>query len=312
MDACRPTPIVDRLGHREQGVTTNKGPDRRSEAVRSYFTASSGYWSRVYEDDTVMAQVYRERQARVMRCIDRVAGPGSVVADIGAGAGHLAVALATQGFEVVAVDNSDAMLRETAQNGATAGVNDRLKCVLSDAEDLQLPDSSFDIVVAVGLIPWVDRPARAIAEMSRVVKSGGHIVLTMDSAYGVVRLLDPGWHPRPRSMIRAARRALHLEDVNREDPWPRSHTWSQVEGLMQASGLTIIERGGVGFGPFMFLGRRLIPAALGRRLDRALQAISDRRVPFFRTASLFHIVLAQKTPPSERTAGRGRHVESQP
>jgi ubiquinone/menaquinone biosynthesis C-methylase UbiE len=279
-------------------VTPKTDSPRRSDAVRSYFTESSDYWDRVYRARSVKAQVYRRRQSRILEWVDAVASPGSTVVDVGSGAGHLSVALAARGFDVVAIDNSEAMVQRTRENAAIAGVADRVRAIAGDSEDLSLPDDSFDIVVAVGLIPWVERPACAIAEMVRVTKPGGHIMLTLDNAHGAVRFLDPGWHPLPRSIARAVSSTLRRHRTDDQSSWPTSHTWKQVEALLRASDLTLLERGGVGFGPFTLLGRQMMPAPLGRRLDRALQALSEGPISSLRAASLFHMVLAQKPPPT--------------
>lgn len=275
-------------------VTSRPRPDRQSDDVRAYFSQSSGYWDLVYGSATVMAQIYRRRQSRVLDWVDAVAGPAATAVDVGAGAGHLAVGLADRGLDVVAVDTSDAMVRRTLDNAAAAGVQDRVRAMASDAEHLGLADGSFDVVIGVGLLPWVERPEYVLAEMVRVAKPGGHIILTLDNTYGVARLLDPGWHARPRLLIRAFWSLVRRRSIADASPWPASHTWSQVEALVRPFDLRLLERGAVGFGPFTFLGRQVLPAAMGRRLDRRLQALSESRLPILRGASLFHLVLVQK------------------
>jgi ubiquinone/menaquinone biosynthesis C-methylase UbiE len=279
-------------------LTPDDRRDRHSEDVRAYFGESSGYWDRVYRTATVIAQIYRRRQSRVLVLFDRVATPTSTALDVGAGAGHLAVAIARRGLDVVAVDNSDDMVRRTREQAAAAGVQGSLRAVASDAECLELPDGLFDVVIGVGVLPWVERPERALAEMVRVAKPRGHIILTLDNARGVARFLDPGWHARPRSLIRAIKSAVLRRPIADDGPWPTSLTWRQVEVLLQSLDLQLLERDGVGFGPFTFLGRKVLPAAIARKFDRRLQALSDGRLPFLRGASLFHLVLVQTPPPS--------------
>jgi ubiquinone/menaquinone biosynthesis C-methylase UbiE len=258
------------------------------------FNDSAGYWDRVYVANSVKAQVYRRRQRRVLRWIDEIARPGASVVDVGTGAGHLAVALARRGLRVVAVDSSEAMLEHTKANAAAAGVEHLVSPVACDAYQLLVPDDTFDIVVANGLLPWVDRPKIAISEMVRIARPGGHIILTMDNAHGIARFVDPGWHQFGRSVIRAVRSVLRMRAPARADQWPASHTWKEVEALLRSSNLTLLRRTGVGFGPFTFLGRAVFPRSLSMKLDRRLQALSDRSTSPLRNTGIFHLVLAQK------------------
>jgi ubiquinone/menaquinone biosynthesis C-methylase UbiE len=262
--------------------------------VSAHFDESAGYWNRVYVANSVKGQVYRRRQRRVLRWIDEIAGPGASVIDVGTGAGHLAVALARHGLRVVAVDISEVMLQHTKANAVAAGVEHLVSPVVCDAYQLLVPDNTFDIVVANGLLPWVDRPEIAIAEMVRVARPGGHIILTMDNTHGIARFVDPGWHHFGRSVIRAVRSVLRMRAPAQPDQWPASQTWREVEALLRSSNLTLLRRTGVGFGPFTFLGRAVLPRSLGRKLDRRLQALSDRSTSPLRNTGIFHLVLAQK------------------
>ena len=47
-----------------------------------------------------------------------------------------------------------------------------------DARSLDFPDASFDVVAAMHIISVVPEPERVMAEMARVCKTGGLIVIT--------------------------------------------------------------------------------------------------------------------------------------
>lgn len=49
---------------------------------------------------------------------------------------------------------------------------------VGDAEDIPLPDASFDAVVCTQVIQHTPQPWRAVAEMARVLRPGGRLVLT--------------------------------------------------------------------------------------------------------------------------------------
>ena len=270
-----------------------QSPDEWTRKVATYFDHSSEYWDEVYSDQSVKAQIYRNRMA-VIGDWTRAIGPGAIAAEVGAGAGHFAVLLAQRGIQVAALDASEAMLTRVAQNASRAGVADLVVPLMSDAQKLELPSDTCDLVVAIGLLSWVENPATALAEMVRVAKPGGYVIVTMDNATSLVRLLDPGWRLSVRFLIYRirTRRSRHLADLPLRLPAPM--TWKKFNGLLHAAGLELIELEGVGFGPFAFLGRSILPNRIGLLIDRALQRVADSGRMRLKRAAVFHVALAVK------------------
>jgi SAM-dependent methyltransferase len=105
-------------------------------------------------------------------------GQGRRVIDLAAGTGKLSRALAATGAEVVAVEPVEEM---------RALIDAPIRSVEGTAERIPLPDSSADAVTVAQAFHWFDGEA-ALAEIHRVLRPGGHLVLVWN-----VRLLDdPG------------------------------------------------------------------------------------------------------------------------
>jgi demethylmenaquinone methyltransferase/2-methoxy-6-polyprenyl-1,4-benzoquinol methylase len=103
---------------------------------------------------------------------------GDRVLDLAAGTGDLSRAFAkrvgARGL-VVHSDINEAMLRRGRERLEDEGL--LVPSLLADAQALPLPDASFDIVsVAFGLRNMTDKPA-ALAEMARVLKPGGRLLV---------------------------------------------------------------------------------------------------------------------------------------
>lgn len=258
-----------------------------------YFDDASKYWDRVYASDTVKGQVYRNRMAIALRWATTVAAPGAIAADVGTGAGHFAVALAEHGIRVAAIDASQPMLTHVAQNASRAGVADLVVPIASDAQRLELPSATCDVVVAIGLLPWVRRPERALNEITRILKPGGYVIVSMDNASSLARGLDPGWHASVRSLIRMIRRG-NGRDSGKASliQWPAMAKRRDFDRLLRSAGLHPLRVAGVGFGPFTFLGRNVLPNGMGLQVDRLLQWLADHGAPLLRRAAVFHIALA--------------------
>jgi ubiquinone/menaquinone biosynthesis C-methylase UbiE len=99
------------------------------------------------------------------------------VLEIGAGTGFVTSILAEAGYEVTAIDLSEAMLTQAEKNIAAQGLSHKVRLELGDCENLDLDDGTFDFVISRWLLWTLPRPDRGIREMARVCRPGGRVVL---------------------------------------------------------------------------------------------------------------------------------------
>jgi SAM-dependent methyltransferase len=106
-----------------------------------------------------------------------LAGPlhGRDVLDVGCGDGAYALAAARAGARVTGLDRSAAVLDAARAGAASEGL--ALDLQVGDATALPFAAARFDVVLAVTVLCFVDEPARAVAEMARVLRPGGVLVL---------------------------------------------------------------------------------------------------------------------------------------
>jgi ubiquinone/menaquinone biosynthesis C-methylase UbiE len=105
-------------------------------------------------------------------------GSGMRVADIGCGIGHTARWMSTQvgpSGSVTGVDGSSEQLRIARKTAAEAGATN-LTLREASAYETGLPRGSFDLVYSRFLLCHLAEPARALVEMSALLKRGGTLV----------------------------------------------------------------------------------------------------------------------------------------
>ena len=138
-------------------------------------------------------------------------------ADLGAGSGFVTEALLAAGLTVFAVDSSPEMLDRLRGKFASARGGRRFTALEGEAGRLPLPDASVDCVFANMLLHHVEDPGAAIAEMARVLRPGGRLVLTDLDSHAHAFLLTEHhdrWPGFPRADVRAWLQAADFQDIN--------------------------------------------------------------------------------------------------
>jgi ubiquinone/menaquinone biosynthesis C-methylase UbiE len=143
------------------------------------------------------------------------------ILDVGCGAGHTALAVASGAREVVAVDVTPEMLAV----GRTLARERRLTNVLfrrADATRLPFPAASFDLVTSRYSAHHYSDPAKALAEIARVVRPGGQFLLA-DTVAPEAPMLDT---------------FMNGVELLRDRSHVRNCRVSEWEGLFVSAGLT--------------------------------------------------------------------------
>ena len=110
--------------------------------------------------------------------------PGTRMLDVGCGAGQIAIPAARAGAQVTGVDIATNLIEQAQVRAAAAGVKARFD--EGDAEMLPYADASFDLVVSLIGAMFAPRPERVAAELLRVCRPGGRIVMANWTPAGFV------------------------------------------------------------------------------------------------------------------------------
>jgi ubiquinone/menaquinone biosynthesis C-methylase UbiE len=117
---------------------------------------------------------YLERGA--LEFLDRLdIAPGSRMLDVGCGTGQLTVPAARKGIRATGLDIAANLVEQARARAAEEGL--AMSVDEGDAESLPYEDGAFDVVVSLLGAMFAPRPELVAAEMVRVCKPGGKIVL---------------------------------------------------------------------------------------------------------------------------------------
>jgi len=153
-------------------------------------TASTpGFWARNFADTGRLSA----RHARIYRSlpefalISRYLPRGAKVLDAGSGEGAWVALLRQEGYDAAGLDYSDSLIARAKERYPDA------RWAVGDIRASGLPDDHFDGIISWGVIEHEEAgPGAALAEFRRILKPGGHAIVTV-----------PGDHARQRQLVAA-------------------------------------------------------------------------------------------------------------
>jgi phosphatidylethanolamine/phosphatidyl-N-methylethanolamine N-methyltransferase len=177
-----------------------------------------GRWAPIY--DIVFGPVFRQGRRAAARAAD---GVGGRVLEVGVGTG-LSLSDYSRGTRIVGIDISEPMLDKARKRVAAQGLTNVEAIQVMDAENLAVPDQSFDVVVAQYVVTAIPNPEKALDEFVRVVRPGGEIILTtrIGAETGLRGTLEKWLMPLTTRL-----------GFRTEFPWSRYERWAEKSQMVR-------------------------------------------------------------------------------
>jgi ubiquinone/menaquinone biosynthesis C-methylase UbiE len=163
-----------------------------------------------------------ESQDKYINDICRFIEPKGDILSIGCGHGLIEMIMAHNFYEVTKIIGIDIMdFKIISMNTITAILNiNNVKGAVGDAENLDFPDESFNVVMLIESLSHVNEDIQVLKEAARVLKSGGRIFV-LDLNNGVnPRIIYKRWRHN---------RKLGLIDENPVNPYHVKNRLNEID-----------------------------------------------------------------------------------
>jgi ubiquinone/menaquinone biosynthesis C-methylase UbiE len=168
--------------------------------VREFFEEDAErYWQERYLTPSGEQLSYVTRKRIALGMIGH--GPGRVL-DIGSGPGIFTRELVSRGFLVCAVDLAFEMLAKARQ---VVKGQPRSQFAQGDLTGLPFRDATFDRAMCVGVLAYLPELAPALAELARVVRPGGAVVVQTSNRYSPTAAIHRLAKPIYRRLVASPR-----------------------------------------------------------------------------------------------------------
>ncbi len=144
-----------------------------SKEIEKFDKVSQMWW----DPKSEMGTLHTINPLRTRFILEKLTTRNPRILDVGCGGGILSEALAKEGAQVMGLDLSDTAIQVAKQHARQQKleIDYRYESVEQIARERP---GSFDVVTCMEMLEHVPEPARAMGEMSRVLRPGGFLVLS--------------------------------------------------------------------------------------------------------------------------------------
>jgi len=159
------------------------------------------------------------------------------ILDAGCGTGWVMAFLARNGFNVIGLDMSRNSLEVSKR--LFSGTEAEAKIVLGSVHQIPFPNSHFGTVVLFDVLEHVKGISMALSEVKRIIKKGGHVLITLPNATGSYSLINDVLKERVLMKTSPFKRITRYEILKHHHRHVHHYSWWAK--LLEEHGFTIIK-----------------------------------------------------------------------
>jgi ubiquinone/menaquinone biosynthesis C-methylase UbiE len=164
----------------------------QQQTVTDHFEqmGQDGSYEQFYKQlDTPHTHDFLMRKERIQELLCSHVTAGKRVLDLGCGTGPMVEFFCSRGALYCGVDVAESMLNSIEMKFRDGQYWNKIELRIASCGELPYPDSHFDVVVAMGLLEYLDDMETVLSEISRVAKPKGVVILTIPNLHCVNRFV---------------------------------------------------------------------------------------------------------------------------
>jgi ubiquinone/menaquinone biosynthesis C-methylase UbiE len=170
----------------------------KEQLAAAHFAKIANVYGDSYASPSPIGYLFRTRLERVYELVGEVCGMR--VLDVGCGAGIVAPYFAKRDCKYFGIDLVAEMVLECRRRFGQSGL---VQVGVGSIQSLPFLTASFELVLCLGVVEYVEDLRRALGEVSRVTKQNGNVVLSMQNRLSPYRLWDRHiYHSRLFNLLR--------------------------------------------------------------------------------------------------------------
>ena len=244
-----------------------------------HFDKTVDFWHRIYEQhETFTGYSLIKQHEFTVQYITEHASIGAAVLDVGCGAGITILELAQRGYQVSGVDLAPMMIEKAQELARKQGLSCDLR--VASADRLPYDNETFDRVIALGLLGNLRDDAVCLAEIWRVLRPQGQILVSVPNFLGMDRwiavprslplILGHEFRVRYRKFLNAVKRFTGFHRNDQIVRFGRSAVPSRYTSHLRQHGFAEVRYRSLTFGPFFPFGMPLVSDATSIRFSERL------------------------------------------
>jgi ubiquinone/menaquinone biosynthesis C-methylase UbiE len=235
------------------------------------------YWDGIYDQQDFVGDCYRQRMDTVLSWLEGLSlSENSLILEAGCGAGRFADEASKRGYNVFGMDYSHGMIVKAS---SICNREDELNVAFlqGNIESLPLEDSSFDVIVCLGVVAYLKSEDEALHELGRVLKPNGVLAISIVNKARLAYRLD-----LPLLLITISKKILSgmaaswrkSPDINNELPFT-THFIPKFWKSLELAGFTVLEYRTVPWKLLTFWGKEVFPQIMATKITLFFEQFSN-------------------------------------
>ena len=146
-------------------------------------------WRKNYYEDNYAASRLSAREEKALQFLDDLPlKPEAKVLELGFGGGMTSAKIIERGYSLYGIDISRKLCKLANKVCQNINSTPKYHFMVGDAEKINFNSNSFDCVIGLGVLHYLESPEKCLIEIQRVLKPGGFYIVAQRNMYGISSL----------------------------------------------------------------------------------------------------------------------------